>query len=153
MREQMGKIIALVVATAVMAVIAVQVMRSNRLPDEPQPIAWDREPCAECRMHIGEPAFAAQLITEDGRVLSFDDPGCLLIHLRDQAPRVHRAWVRHRDDDRWLPLTEAGFVRADRSPMGYQLAAVDTGTPGAVDWLTAQQSVRSTHVHAHRVPR
>ena len=32
----------------------------------PQPIAFDREACAHCRMLISEPSFSAQLQAEDG---------------------------------------------------------------------------------------
>ncbi|HTM23198.1 MAG TPA: hypothetical protein VL172_21905 [Kofleriaceae bacterium] len=134
----MRKLAILLIAAAAVTLVWLQVVRSNRLPDEPQPIAWDREPCAECRMHIGEPGFAAQLVLDDGRVLNFDDPGCLLKYVREQQPRIHRAWVHHRTDDRWLPLDQAGFVAADHSPMGYKLAAVDPGTPGARDWKAVQ---------------
>ena len=48
---------------------------------QPAPIAFDREPCAHCRMLISDPAFAAQLENADGEVASFDDPGCLLAAL------------------------------------------------------------------------
>lgn len=138
MARHRGKLIALVLVIAAVLGIRALITGSKELPDQPQPIAWDREACAECRMHIGEPAFAAQLITTDGQVLSFDDPGCLFIHLADSAPQVHRAWVRHVEQDRWLPLDQAGFVRVATSPMGYGLAAVGAGTPGAMTWTEAQ---------------
>ncbi len=148
-----GKLIALALLVGAILAIRALIARGSRLPDEPQPIAWDREMCAECRMHIGEPAFAAQLITAGGQVLSFDDPGCLFIHLADTRPEVHRAWVRHVEQDRWLPLAEAGFVRVDTSPMGYRLAAVGAGTPGALTWTEAQtEAVRARargQVHDH----
>ena len=148
-----GKLIGLALLIAAVLGIRALITRGSGLPDEPQPIAWDREMCAECRMHIGEPAFAAQLITTDGQVLSFDDPGCLFIHLADGKPQIHRAWVHHVETDRWLPLDQAGFVRVDTSPMGYQLAAVGAGTPGALSWPEAQaEALRARargQVHDH----
>jgi copper chaperone NosL len=131
----MRKLILLAVLAAAAAGVVVSVLRANELPDAPQPIAWDREPCASCRMHIGEPAFAAQLILTDGRVLNFDDPGCLFDYLERDRPDVHRAWVHHKDTERWIPLDQAGFVRVARTPMGHGFAAVDGGTSGAVGWL------------------
>jgi copper chaperone NosL len=101
-------------------------------PDEPQPIAWDREPCAHCRMLIGDPAFAAQLVRADGRVESFDDPGCLLARLDEQQPRVHALWFHHLREDRWLPGDGVAFVRVSPTPMNYGFGAVDPGTPGAL---------------------
>jgi hypothetical protein len=144
MARHRGKLIALALLIAAVLGIRALITGSGGLPDRPQPIAWDREMCAECRMHIGEPAFAAQLITGDGQVLSFDDPGCLFIYLADNRPQVHRAWVHHVEQDRWLSLDEAGFVRVDPSPMGYRLAAVGAGTPGALSWTEAQaEAVRA----------
>src|SRR6185436_17764415 len=48
------------------------------IPDAPTAIAYDREACAHCHMLIGDPRYAAQLVTEAGDVLDFDDPGCAL---------------------------------------------------------------------------
>src|SRR5690242_12190335 len=73
--------------------------RAQRLPEGPQPIAWDREACAHCHMHIGEPRFAAQLQTEDGRVLNFDDPGCLLAYDAAEHPRSRAVYFHHLRED------------------------------------------------------
>ena len=56
----------------------------------PQPIVWDHETCAECGMHIGNPAYAAQIQTREGRVLNFDDPGCLLLYVAREHPTRSR---------------------------------------------------------------
>ena len=83
----------LAVPVALIATILVLVVGGGtRPPGSVQPIAWNRESCAHCRMLIGDPAYAAQIITEDGDVLSFDDPGCAARYLRERRPRVHRAW-------------------------------------------------------------
>jgi copper chaperone NosL len=98
----------------------------------PEPIVWDREPCAHCHMLISDPHFAAQLTTEDGEVLSFDDPGCLLATLEDRAPRVRALWFHHVREERWLDAAQVAFEEGDATPMGYGLGAVDAGTPGAL---------------------
>ena len=41
--------------------LAVLIYRAQRLPEGPQPIVWDREACAHCHMHIGEPRFALMM--------------------------------------------------------------------------------------------
>ena len=116
-----------VIAGAVVAVRA-----SERLPDAPEPIAWDREACAHCHMHVGEPGFAAQAVDADRRVYNFDDPGCLLAWLAARKAPPARVWFHHSTEDRWLPLDRVAFVRGAHSPMGSGLAAVDRGTPGAI---------------------
>lgn len=109
----------------------------------PVPVIWDKTACAHCRMHIGEPAFAAQLQTEDGRVLDFDDPGCLFELVDKQQPAIRAAYFRHVDEDRWLPRDGAGFVERSPTPMGYGLGAVDADTPGAIGFSEALERVRS----------
>ncbi len=111
---------------------------TQRLPSGPVLIVWDREACAECHMHVGEPRFAGQIQTKDGQVLNFDDPGCLLRYHAQRRPAVHAMYLRHFRKDRWLRAEEASFVLADGSPMGYDLAAVDATEPGALPFSAAQ---------------
>jgi len=128
--------LALVFAGAALAAVAL-VYASERLPDAPEPIVWDREACAHCQMHVGDPAFAAQAIDTDGRVYNLDDPGWLLAWRGDRA--LARVWFHHRSEDRWLPIDRVGFVTVSGSPMGWNVAAVDAATPGA---LTPAEAVR-----------
>jgi copper chaperone NosL len=114
--------------------------------DAPQPIAWDREPCAHCRMLIGDPAFAAQLVTADGVVASFDDPGCLLSAEPDLAA-ARAVWFHHLREDRWIPADRVGFVRVPRTPMGFGLGAVDASEPGALSLAQARQAVAAARPH------
>jgi copper chaperone NosL len=97
----------------------------------PRPIAWDREPCGHCRMLVGERPFAAQAIRPDGRAVSFDDPGCLLVW-RSAGNEARGLWFHHVSEERWLRAPDVAFVATLRSPMGYRLGAVDPATPGAV---------------------
>ena len=110
----------------------------------PQPIVYDREPCAHCRMLISEPRFAAQLQTETGEILNFDDPGCLLASLAKRSPPVHALWFHHASEDRWLDADRVAFAPTERTPMGYGLGAVDAGSPGALSLADAQARVVST---------
>lgn len=116
---------------------------SPSLPSGPVDIVWDEEVCAECRMHIGEPAFAAQLQTADGEVHSFDDVGCLIRFRDARTPAVHAIWLRHAEADRWLRYEEAAFVEAVQSPMGYGLAAVPAGSPGSFSVEEGERRVRA----------
>jgi hypothetical protein len=103
---------------------------TQRLPEGPQPVVWDREACAHCRMHVGEPGFAAQLQLRDGRVLHFDDPGCLLRYEAERRPDVHASWFHHLREERWLSREQVAFLPVSPTPMGYGLGAVEAGTPG-----------------------
>lgn len=124
-----------------LAALGIAIARSQRLPEGPQPVVWDKDVCARCRMHIGEPWFAAQLQTGDGKVLNFDDPGCLLAYLDETRPDVHAVWFHHVKEDRWIPWESVAFTETGSSPMGFGLGAVDAGTPGSIGLEEARRRV------------
>jgi hypothetical protein len=119
------------VALLALSALVLHVVRGGgALPDRPTPIAWDREVCGYCRMHVGEPRHAVQLVTGDGDVVNFDDVGCALRYLSERPEPVHRLWF-HGDGDTWMTADQVGFVPAPTTPMGSGLVAVDARTPGA----------------------
>jgi len=123
-------IVAGLALAAIAAVVVVVVRGSGALPDQPVPVAWDREPCAHCHMHIGEPRHAVQLVTRDGEVVNFDDVGCAFSYLDQHRPEVHRLWF-HGEGDTWIASDRVGFLTGAITPMGSGLLAVDAETPGA----------------------
>lgn len=122
--------------------LALAVVWAQAPPSGPEPVAWSQTACARCRMLVGEPGFAAQLHAADGQVHHFDDPGCLLLFESELEAPPRAVWLHHRDDDRWLARSEAGFVAADPTPMGYGLAVVDADEPGALDAAAALEQAR-----------
>ncbi|CAN5881755.1 hypothetical protein BH11MYX3_BH11MYX3_18930 [soil metagenome] len=126
------------VAALIVAVVFI-VRGGHTVPDDVQRIEWNRQACAHCQMLIGDPHHAAQLITDDGDALSFDDPGCALRYLDQHQPRVHRLWFHDSVADRWLPADEVGFVTGGTTPMGSGLLAVERGTRGAIDLAAARR--------------
>ncbi|HET7503259.1 MAG TPA: hypothetical protein VFK02_19700 [Kofleriaceae bacterium] len=113
---------------ALAAVVALAMLLGSAcrsLPDAPTAIAYDRESCAHCHMLIGDPRYAVQLVTADGDVLDFDDPGCALAYLARAPRHVHRLWFRDAARDRWIAAADVRFVRGADTPMGYGLAATD----------------------------
>jgi len=131
-----------VLAALVIAVVAI-VRGGTAIPDEVQPIAWHHQACAHCGMLVAEPAHAAQLITADGDVLSYDDPGCALRHLAERRPSIHRLWFHHGTEDRWLAADQVGFRTGATTPMGSGLIAVDRA-PDTLD-LAGATRVATEH--------
>jgi copper chaperone NosL len=96
----------------------------------PQPIAYDKEACTYCHMLIGDPRYAAQLVTTDDQVLDFDDPGCLQHYVDEHHPSVKQIWYRDAHADRWLAADQVRFEPGADTPMGWGRAAtLATRTP------------------------
>ena len=131
------------VGIAALAAIAIAALVANRLPEGPVTPLFDKEACAYCKMHVGEPPFAAQLQTKAGDVWFYDDPGCLADHLIDENPAVHAIWFRHHREVRWVAADQAGFVAVQPTPMGFGFGAVDAGTPGAISFAEFRERVRA----------
>lgn len=125
-------LLALVLAI-VGAAIGWSVLASAKLPDGPAELVWDKAACAACGMHVGEPPFAAQATTKDGRVHAFDDPGCLFLWIEEQHPDLHSVFFRHHQEARWIARDRVAFVPVSPTPMGFGFGAVDASTPGAID--------------------
>lgn len=143
MRRPRGGRLALVLllVAAAVALAADFIRRSEALPAGPVDVVWDRTACAECRMTVSERAYAAQLQLKDGRVLDFDDAGCLFRFQAHDGDAPHATYFRAVHGDGWLPAGKAAFVRAGPSPMGYDLGAVPAGTPDSFSVAEARALV------------
>jgi copper chaperone NosL len=97
---------------------------------------WNKQACAHCHMLLSEPRYAAQLVTDNGERLFFDDVGCLAAYLL----RAHseRAWVR--DGARWVLAQDARFNAGATTPMGYGFAA--DSESGSLDFAAVSRAVR-----------
>ena len=120
------------VLLTVAGVVSFSVFARGTLPTGPVDVVWDKTACAACGMHVGEPPFAAQLTTEAGETLAFDDPGCLFHYVADHRPATHAVWFRHVREDRWIPADSVAFTAIEKTPMGFGIGAVDLGSPGAI---------------------
>lgn len=141
MGSRSNAIVVILALAGIVAALAIGLRSAQRIPDEPQPVAWDRVSCAHCQMLVSEPAFAAQLITQDGEVLVFDDPGCALAYIRAQGTKIHRLWFYSQAAGGWLAPDDVAFAAVAHTPMGYGLMAVPTTTPGALSLEQARERV------------
>jgi copper chaperone NosL len=99
----------------------------------PRPLAYDGETCAHCRMTLTDRRFGGELVLRTGRVIPFDDPGCLITYLAHEsglADRVESLWVSDfLPPHELLEARQAIFLASDsiRSPMDFRLAALPPG--------------------------
>jgi nitrous oxide reductase accessory protein NosL len=98
----------------------------------PAEIVWDRDTCERCLMAISEPRFAAQVRDHDHRVHRFDDLGCALLWIDEQAaaPRPAEIWVANPAADGWLDARSTAYRAGPRTPMGYGLVPAPAGVDG-----------------------
>jgi hypothetical protein len=98
--------------------------------DAPPDVAWDRVVCDECAMTVSDPAFAAQLVTKEGDLRVFDDPGCAFRYIAEHHPRIAHLWFHDATDASWHDWDAVEFVPASGAPMNGGFVAVSPGTGG-----------------------
>lgn len=91
---------------------------------------YGTDQCAHCHMTIADPRYAAELVTRTGKVLVFDDIGCLATFLASGAmapAAVHSAWAHdYVAPGEWARTGDLSFVHSDsfHTPMGSGLVAL-----------------------------
>ncbi|MDR2188592.1 MAG: nitrous oxide reductase accessory protein NosL [Azonexus sp.] len=117
-------------------------------PEGMAAIKWDRDTCTRCKMVISDRRFAAELRGgPQDAAYKFDDIGCLLFWMREQAlpwltDPATRLWVADMsskgDAVRWLDPRQAHYV-SRHSPMGYNYAATPQPQPGSLDFASMRE--------------
>jgi hypothetical protein len=105
----------------------------------PPEVALGKATCAVCGMKVSDPLYAAVSRTPEGETFTFDDPGCLIRHLRERRDWVgDRIWLAAYDaEGRLVPLDGITLVGAEfPSPMGSGFAAF-------LDPATAHEEARN----------
>lgn len=98
-------------------------------PSGPEPIAFNKDACDYCKMQISEPPFAAQLITQKGRVYKFDDVKCMIAYSKSEQQGVKTYYLADFEGEHQLfDATNAWLVKSDdiKSPMGGNTVAFST---------------------------
>jgi copper chaperone NosL len=93
----------------------------------PEAIRLNIDQCDHCKMPIAEAAFAAELMTEKGRVYKFDDLSCLVRYRKANTLVVFRScWVASQEPPHALIDAETAFYVSSpawNSPMAGNIAA------------------------------
>lgn len=99
----------------------------------PRPLAYGAENCAHCHMTLADARYGAELLTTTGRVIPFDDVGCLASFVATNgipAARVGSLWVSDfLPPHALLAVSRAVFLRSDalHTPMDYGIVALAPG--------------------------
>jgi copper chaperone NosL len=96
---------------------------------KPEPIAYGKDNCAECKMTIMDPKFSGEIITKKGRIFKFDDTHCIARFMERRGVEmasIHRTlFADYNQSGEWLDVEKAEFVVSSqfKSPMGGNAAA------------------------------
>ena len=106
-----------------------------------RPLSIGSDACSHCHMQLADLRYGAELVTRTGKVLPFDDAGCLATFVQGDgtaASQIHSLWVSDfTRPDYLLPVEQAAFVRhpSFRTPMDHRIVAL--ATAAAADSLLA----------------
>ncbi|MDX1671098.1 MAG: nitrous oxide reductase accessory protein NosL [Balneolaceae bacterium] len=98
---------------------------------QPEKIHYGSDECEFCKMMITDNRFAAQLVTDKGKVYKFDAIECLADYINEQPGKAEGAkfWVSNfANPGEWVGVDQAHFVKSEeiQSPMGESLLAFCT---------------------------
>ena len=83
----------------------------------------------QCAMIISSIENTAQLVAPDGRTWFFDDPGCMVLWMKDKPFKDKaKLWVHTIDTKKWIDAREANYGISDHSAMHYGFGARENST-------------------------
>lgn len=126
----------------------------------PRALVRGEDTCAYCRMTIDDIRFGVLVLTDRGRLQTFDSIECAASWVNEQTPahEPRAIWVANfADPSQWVDARRAIFLHGSqlRSPMGRDLVAFASdsdpvalqrahgGTP--ITWSAIQTLVASPH--------
>ena len=98
----------------------------------PEPIAYGKDNCSECKMTIMDPKFGGEIVTKKGKIFKFDDTHCIATFMERggvEISSIHKTvFVNYNKPGEWLDVEKAVFLVSSsfKSPMGGNAAAFAT---------------------------
>lgn len=98
----------------------------------PEPMRYGQDECVDCKMIISDKRFGAEIITRKGKVLKFDDLGCMIGFIKsggvDESAINMRVVTDFNRPNNFIPVEQALFLKNNglRSPMRSDCAAFAT---------------------------
>jgi len=143
----MKKLLTIILTFAILGVVGViivslakkdapiVVVKGNK-EHKPLPIKLHKTNDTQCAMLIETEKNAAEVISPDGRTWFFDDPGCMVLWLKDKDFKDKATlWVKTLDTNKWVNAREAKY-RIDyfHSAMHYGFAAIEKDNNKTIDF-------------------
>ena len=95
--------------------------------------------CPECKMPIEQMKYSAEAVMPNGKTFFFDDPGCLILWLKDKRVKDDiKLWIHTLDTQKWIDPKSAHYSLTDNTPMLYGFGAYEQHQEGMIDFETMQ---------------
>jgi copper chaperone NosL len=97
---------------------------------KPEPFAYGKDICNDCKMTIIDPKFGGEIITKKGKIYKFDDVHCLANFLKsgtiNAADIAQTVFIDYGNNKNFLDVNSSLFVVSEqlKSPMNSHAAAV-----------------------------
>src|SRR5215213_8020644 len=96
---------------------------------KPQPFAYGKDICDDCKMTIMDPKFGGEIITKKGKIYKFDDAHCIVNFMKGAAIKEsdikQTVFVDYENENHFLDVKSSFFVISDqlKSPMNSNAGA------------------------------
>lgn len=100
---------------------------SDKPESGPVKIYYGEDVCERCKMIISEKDFAAQSQLSNGKIVKFDDLGCLFHYLDEkEKDQFSAVYVMDYSSQQWIKAENAYFVWTEniKTPMGHGVIAL-----------------------------
>ena len=117
---------------AVSAAAIVLVFLISSCNTKPQPFAYGKDICDDCKMTIMDPRFGGEVITKKGKIYKFDDSHCMVHFLKannfKEADISQAVFIDYENQTNFLNVNTAFFVVSPelKSPMNGNAAALSS---------------------------
>lgn len=114
---------------AIPAAAAIVVLLFSSCNTKPQPFAYGKDICDECKMTIMDPKFGGEITTKKGKIYKFDDGHCLVSFIKKgnvkEAEIAQTVFIDYGNEKNFVDVKSAYFVASDelKSPMNGNIAA------------------------------
>lgn len=99
-------------------------------PTEPQPIKLNSDSCDFCKMTISNSKYAAELITQKGRIYKFDDISCMIKYAKSNTTVEYSGFYvnDYLNDNKFIDAEKGYYLKGGTisSPMRGNIAVFST---------------------------
>ena len=117
------------------AVAALMVFFISSCTTKPEPFAYGKDICDDCKMTIMDPKFGGEILTKKGKIYKFDDAHCLVGFIKNgrvkETDIAQTVFIDYSNDKNFLDVKSSFFVVSPelKSPMNSHAASFSSKEP------------------------